>query len=370
MVEVMAAAVRERRRIGFAVVTPIGGSVAAAAAVTAAVMVMATVMVMALGGPAVAGGSGGAKGGADKAVVAPPPPAIVSKAPAPPLPPASAPPVSGHPPSVAAEPTSVSKIKTKSKSESKGNPGADVAKRSGAGRKATERSNAASAADGPSSPPLDIGALRAEVHRESHHPAELGATELPETKVEKMLAEVAKAREALHDDTLKLEALVAAAALKPAPPSSNPDDEGTDEVRPRAEGEAAAGAGKPAAKNPLDVLAKALRGIKPEQAAPIVTRLDPQLAATVLQRMPPVDAGKILAAMKAESAAELATLIAARKPRGEARASAAGRSGVSETSGAAAPAAKPPAVAAAASASAAGGPNVEDAPPSATGARK
>jgi flagellar motility protein MotE (MotC chaperone) len=242
-----------------------------------------------------------------------------------------------------------------------------VAKRLTAVRKATDRSNAAGAAvDGPSSPPLDIGALRAEVHRESHRPTELDATELPETKVEKMLAEVAKAREALHADTLKLEALVAAAALKPAP-APNPDDEGADDAgkSPRAEGEAGAAAGgKAATKNPQDILAKALRGIKPEQAAPIVTKLDPQLAAAVLQRMPPVDAGKILAAMKADNAAQLATLIAARKPRGDARTSAA-------PAAAERPAARPPAAAVPAAAPAAGGaPSAEGAPPVATGAEE
>ena len=62
------------------------------------------------------------------------------------------------------------------------------------------------------------------------------------------------------------------------------------------------------------MLAKALRGIKPEQAAPIVARVDKTLAATVLLRMPPVDAGKIMGALKPETAAELATQIALRAP--------------------------------------------------------
>jgi len=218
----------------------------------------------------------------------------------------------------------------KAKAKGKGRSPAEVAKKLSVVRKAMDKSNAAVTAEGASSPPLDMAAMRAEIHRESR-PPELDATELPETKVEKMLAEVAKAREALHEDTLKLEALAAAAALKPAAPPVNPDDEGGEsDGRPRTEGEGASGAaatagGKPPAKNPQDILAKALRGIKPEQAAPIVTRLDPQLAASVLQRMPPADAGKILAAMKADNAAVLATLIAARKPRPDGRGE--GRSG-------------------------------------------
>src|SRR6185295_16959462 len=79
-------------------------------------------------------------------------------------------------------------------------------------------------------------------------------------------------------------------------------------------GAAGAPGAKPAGKNPLDMLAKALRGIKPEQAGPIVTRLDRRLAATVLLRMPPIDAGKIMGAMKPDAAAELATQIALRVP--------------------------------------------------------
>lgn len=232
---------------------------------------------------------------------------------------AKPPPPSAGAPVVA---TDAAKPEAKAKTKGKGRSPAELAKKLSVVRKAMDKSNAAVTAEGASSPPLDMAAMRAEVHRESRRSPELDATELPETKVEKMLAEVAKAREALHQDTLKLEALAAAAALKPAPPQVNPDDEGGEsDGRPRTEGEAASGGaatsgGKPA-KNPLDVLAKALRGIKPEQAAPIVTRLDPQLAASVLQRMPPADAGKILAAMKADNAAVLATLIAARKPRPE-----------------------------------------------------
>jgi hypothetical protein len=242
-----------------------------------------------------------------------------------PLPPAAGAPVVA---TDAVKPSTNSKLevelKPKAKGKGKGRSPAELAKRVSVVRKAVDKSNAAVTAEGGSSPPLDVAAMRAEVHRESR-PPELDATELPETKVEKMLAEVAKAREALHEDTLKLEALAAAAALKPAAPPVNPDDEGGEsDGRPRTEGEGASGAaatagGKPPAKNPQDILAKALRGIKPEQAAPIVTRLDPQLAASVLQRMPPADAGKILAAMKADNAAVLATLIAARKPRPDGR---------------------------------------------------
>ena len=119
-----------------------------------------------------------------------------------------------------------------------------------------------------------------------------------------MLAEIAKTRQALKDDTAKLEAMMTESS-DAAPPAGG-----------GAAGPAAAASGKPV-KNPLDVLAKALRAIKPESAAPIVARLDKRLAATVLLRMPPVDAGKIMGALKPDTAAELATQIAMRTPNGE-----------------------------------------------------
>jgi flagellar motility protein MotE (MotC chaperone) len=148
-----------------------------------------------------------------------------------------------------------------------------------------------------SPPPLTMGGLRDELRRESAvGKIDPGAS--PRTKVEQMLSEIVKTREAMHAETLRLEAMM---AQEPA--------EGT-----AAGGPAAGAAGGKPAKNPLDILAKALRGIKPEQAAPIVSRLDKRLAATVLQRMPPVDAGKIMGAMKPDTAAELATQIAMRVP--------------------------------------------------------
>ena len=148
-----------------------------------------------------------------------------------------------------------------------------------------------------SAPPLTMGGLRAEVDAQGTERG-LSPGASPRTKLEAVLSEVVKARKGLHEDTERLAAMVAN------------DGEG--------EGNGATGNGaqrpvdpnaKPP-KNPLDVLAKALRGIKPIEAAPIVARLDKRLAANILQRMPPADAGKIMGALKPETAAELATVIA------------------------------------------------------------
>jgi hypothetical protein len=159
---------------------------------------------------------------------------------------------------------------------------------------------------GPPPPsPLTVSDLRQETNRERGPGGELNAP--PRVKLEQLLSEVGKARQSLHDDTLKLEALAGNESARAAEPAAG-GDAPTVPALP----------GQPPPKNPLDVLAKALRGIKPEQAGPIVARLDKGLAATVLLKMPPGDAGKIMGALKPEVAADLATQIAMRAPSSQA----------------------------------------------------
>jgi len=147
--------------------------------------------------------------------------------------------------------------------------------------------------------PLTMDALRQEVKR-GKDSGGISPDAPARTKVEQVLAEMVKTRAALRDDTSKLENLTV-------------DGLSAGEAGAPGGGPAAPGApGQPPQKNPLDVLAKALRGIKPDQAAPIVARIDRRLAATVLLKMPPVDAGKIMGALKPDVAAEIATEIAMR----------------------------------------------------------
>ncbi|MBC8132429.1 MAG: hypothetical protein H7X95_05555 [Deltaproteobacteria bacterium] len=212
---------------------------------------------------------------------------------------AAAPKAQGSPPDDPAAPRtkpSGSNLKPQPKSKAKAQ---GQAKGSAGGQDLEAMGESASPA---SPPPLTIAGLRGEANREG------GSTSIDpgapaRTKLELMLGEIAKARTSLRDDTARLEAMLTQDGDAPA-------------GLPAAGGAAVPGAAKPP-KNPLDVLAKALRGIKPEQAAPIVSRLDKKLAATVLQRMPPVDAGKIMGAMKPDTAAELATQIAMRPLPGE-----------------------------------------------------
>ncbi len=161
---------------------------------------------------------------------------------------------------------------------------------------------------GPLTPPLKLNALRDEM---SHPPArhdEHAATKAEREKLEQLAAEINKAREGLRQDTAKLEAMLAARDAAPSPVASA----GT-----ASNGES----GEPAKKVPvpLDNLSKAIRGMKPEQAAPIISRVGRKLAADILLRMPGADAGKVMGVCKPEVAAELAAEIASRTPHAELR---------------------------------------------------
>jgi flagellar motility protein MotE (MotC chaperone) len=72
-------------------------------------------------------------------------------------------------------------------------------------------------------------------------------------------------------------------------------------------------ASREAMKEQILTVSKAMKGMKPEQAAAIISRLDRVLASEILRRMKPADAGAVMASIKPELAAELATAIATRR---------------------------------------------------------
>lgn len=148
------------------------------------------------------------------------------------------------------------------------------------------------------SPTLNVSALREEMRRGGVEEDRPGTKRYAE-KLEQLTKDLNKAREGLRDEAARLEALLA-------------KGDG---------GGAGAGDGETGKKlpTPLDTVAKAMRGMKPEQAAPVVARMDKKLAADVLQRMPAADAGKVMGQLKPETAAELAAEIASRRPGAEAR---------------------------------------------------
>ena len=158
----------------------------------------------------------------------------------------------------------------------------------------------------PTGPPLKVSALHEEMNR-SPRKEEHATPHSERERLERLAADINKAREALRQDTARLEAMLAArdSAVAAAPSG----------------GAAASDSGEPVKKipSPLDSLAKAIRGMKPEQAAPILSRVDRKLAADVLLRMPGADAGKVMGVCKPEVAAELAAEIASRTPRAELR---------------------------------------------------
>jgi len=174
------------------------------------------------------------------------------------------------------------------------------------------KKNAKAAADDepapPSTPPIKMAALREEMSHPVHR-EERTTSHAEREKLEQLASEINKAREGLRQDTAKLEAMLAArdaTAQAAASPGTAP---------------AGGDGGEPTKKVPtsLDNLAKAIRGMKPEQAAPIISRVDRKLAADVLLRMPGGDAGKVMGVCKPEVAAELAAEIASRTPRAELR---------------------------------------------------
>jgi flagellar motility protein MotE (MotC chaperone) len=174
--------------------------------------------------------------------------------------------------------------------------------------KSGESSAAGEEPTGPLTPPLKLNALREEMSRPPARHDEHAATKAEREKLEQLAAEINKAREGLRQDTAKLEAMLAARDAAPSPVASA----GTP-----SNGEN----GEPAKKVPvpLDNLSKAIRGMKPEQAAPIISRVSRKLAADILLRMPGADAGKVMGVCKPEVAAELAAEIASRTPHAELR---------------------------------------------------
>lgn len=127
-------------------------------------------------------------------------------------------------------------------------------------------------------------------------------------RLEQLASEITQARESLRQETARLEELIRqrgscdgelrAAAVAAADPKAAAD----------------ADAAKDAAREQMESVSKAMKGMKPEQAAAVVTRLDHRLASEILRRMRPADAGAVLGFLRPELAAELATEIATRRP--------------------------------------------------------
>jgi hypothetical protein len=155
-------------------------------------------------------------------------------------------------------------------------------------------------------------------------------------RLEALSQELNRTRNSLREETTRLEGLmdktrtarVANAGATPGSPGSE-NNVGASAAAVAA-GAAGMGTGDPMAPNAyyrptppppnfaiqVEVVSKAMKSMKPEQAAGILAHLERGLAAEVLQRMRPADAGAILGFLKPEVGAVLAAEIVSRPPVG------------------------------------------------------
>ena len=182
------------------------------------------------------------------------------------------------------------------KSEASSRPGGGKSTRAGASGKRSAQ---------PVLPTLTTTALKSELRQSLATPGEAGAPVSDRARLEQLASEIAQAREALRQETARLEALI-----KQSGPCEGEGRSSSSE----GSSSAAAAAAKDMAREQLESVSKALKGMKPEQAAAVLSLLDRRLAAQVLRRMRPADAGAVMGYLKPEQAAELATEIATRKP--------------------------------------------------------
>jgi flagellar motility protein MotE (MotC chaperone) len=168
-------------------------------------------------------------------------------------------------------------------------------------------------ASAPPPPALTGSALRQEL-KQSGGEDRSAAPVSERARLEQLATEITRAREALKQDTARLEAMLHnGGGADMHMPLGDPTEPVASPGGPAASREAM--------KEQILTVSKAMKGMKPEQAAAIISRLDRVLASEILRRMKPADAGAVMASIKPELAAELATAIATRRsmvddPRG------------------------------------------------------
>jgi hypothetical protein len=158
-------------------------------------------------------------------------------------------------------------------------------------------------------PGLTLAALRNQLSKNSMPVAETGAPAPEHGHSMQTVSDIEKARDSLRQETARLEALLKAAGNCGGGGGGMAMGEPLLPTTP-----IPASALREAASEQIDSVSKAIKGMKPEQAAAVVARLDRGLAAEILRRMKSTDAGAILGLLKPDLAAELATEIATRKP--------------------------------------------------------
>jgi flagellar motility protein MotE (MotC chaperone) len=158
-------------------------------------------------------------------------------------------------------------------------------------------------------PGLTLAALRTQLAKGPVPTADPGAQASEHSRPTQTLSDIEKARESLRQETARLEALLKAGGNCNGAGSGMPTGEPLLPTSP-----ISAATLREAASEQIDTVSKAMKGMKPEQAAALLGRLDRGLAAEILRRMKSSDAGAILGLLKPDLAADLATEIAIRKP--------------------------------------------------------
>jgi hypothetical protein len=147
-----------------------------------------------------------------------------------------------------------------------------------------------------------------------------GSAESPSEreKLESLSADLNRARTALLAETARLETMMRKGqGARPAGPASGQagaGEPGAPVTMPTGDPMAQRSPYlvPPPVSGQVDIVSKAIKGMKPEQAAALIAHLDRSLAADVLQRMKPADAGAVLGFLRPETGAALATEIANR----------------------------------------------------------
>jgi flagellar motility protein MotE (MotC chaperone) len=146
-------------------------------------------------------------------------------------------------------------------------------------------------------PSLTAGALADELRRSSRErQSEKAALAEERARLEKLASDIAATRAALKQETERLQELLAAGSARAKRPKNGKLKKG--ELPP----------------SPVVDLAKTVKGMKPDAAAALLSRLDRALAAAILEQMRAADAAAVVDRMDPGTGAALFALLARSSP--------------------------------------------------------
>jgi flagellar motility protein MotE (MotC chaperone) len=147
-------------------------------------------------------------------------------------------------------------------------------------------------------PSLSARALADELKRAAHErQAQQTALAEQQKKLEATQQDLARTRAAVKDETARLQALMVGASRFDKGSKAKPGARNT--------------AGRPLApQSPIDALAKTVKGMRAEEAAALLTKLDRGLAAAILSRMKPADSALVFEKLDPATGASLLALLA------------------------------------------------------------